>query len=515
MKNKMKKAVSLFLCSLFGLYACEGNSPKGDQPVPIDLTTDCIEANSNGAYTTWYKPANGWVGDPIPFYDNGVFYVFYLQDWRTGYPYLHPWHMVYSKDLSSFIFGGEVIPCGKENEQDVALGTGCVIKDRGTGEYCAFYTGHQWNWQAMGVPTQAVLLSTSKDMKTWTKKGEKNFYLSLRGYSGYEENDCRDPHVFYDENDGLYKMVLTTHSTAGATLALMSSENLQDAASWDLQEPLYTDPSIWVMECADVFKEGKYWYLTFSNVLDRKVHYRYATSLDGPWITPERDTFDGIAYYAAKTMSNGKERYLAGWCPTRMGDGDADQWGGSLVCHRMFFNADGTISLSLPDGIDNKFAKRKAVAIVGKEGNIVSSGDSYYLSDSASITFPRINNPCRIETKIIANEVNDRFGFVFGACDDKVNTYTVLFDLKGEKLVMKQKGSTDGTTPMQNSVHLPVPEDMCFSVKMVIEKSVCVLYVNNQVAFSNRMDKMPQNPWMIYSEQGNEICFSDIEVYEE
>lgn len=277
----MKKYIyAFFIFVSFNLWACGSNdSTPGDDDnknEEVDKTTDCKSANEKGAYSTWYKPASGWVGDPIPFYDNGTFYVFYLQDWRSGFPFLHPWHMVYSTDLSSFTFGGEVIPCGKENEQDVALGTGGVIKDRETGEYCAFYTGHQWNWQAMGVPTQAVLLTTSKDMKTWTKKGEKNFYLSLRGQSGYVENDFRDPHVFYDEEDGLYKMVVTTHTNAGATLALLTTKTLQDASSWKLQEPLFTDPSIWVMECADVFKEGEYWYLTYSNVADRKVHYRYS-----------------------------------------------------------------------------------------------------------------------------------------------------------------------------------------------------------------------------------------------
>ena len=355
----------LLMVAVGGFYACSDNESGKEEPV--DMTTDCRTAIETGAYSIWYKPANGWVGDPIPFYDNGTFYVFYLQDWRSGYPFLHPWHMVSTTDFSSWAFGGEIIPCGEEDQQDVALGTGGVIKDRETGEYCAFYTGHQWNWEAMGVPTQAILLTTSKDLKTWTKKGEDKFYLSLRGQSGYVENDCRDPHVFYDESDGLYKMVVTTHTDAGATLALLTTKTLQDASSWKLQKPLYTDPSIWVMECADVFKEGKYWYLTFSNVADRKVHYRYAESLDGNWITPEHDIFDGLAYYAAKTMSNGAERYLAGWVPTRIGnDGADDQWGGSLVVHRMVFNDDGTIDLKLVDGIGGKFTVPKEnVAVAG------------------------------------------------------------------------------------------------------------------------------------------------------
>lgn len=513
----MKKYIyALSLFTAVNLWACGNNDPlsPGSAEETVDKTTDYHSANEKGAYATWYKPANGWVGDPIPYYDNGKFYIFYLQDWRSGFPFLHPWHMVYSTDLSSFTFGGETIPCGKENEQDVALGTGGVIKDRKTGEYCAFYTGHQWKWQELGVPTQAVLLTTSKDMQTWNKKGEQNFYLSLRGQSGYVENDFRDPHVFYDAEDGLYKMVVTTHTDAGATLALLTSEELQNAKAWKLQEPLYTEQGIWVMECADVFKEGDYWYLTYSNVADRKVHYRYAKSLKGPWIKPTNDIFDGIGFYAAKTMSNGSERYLAGWCPTRIGDGDADQWGGSLVCHRMLFNADGTIDLKLADGIDKKFSTPKKTVLIDKSGKSALKDGSYILSDVASVTFPRMNKACKVEAIVTATDADDSFGFAFGVYDDKTEVYSIRFDLKNKRLVMSKDDLTRGTNPTQTDVTLVVPADRKFEVKIVAEKSVCVLYVNDKVAFSNRIDRMPDNPWAIFTDKGADVSFSNIKVYE-
>ncbi len=441
----------LFMFITLNLWACSDSEPStdGGGEEVVDKTTDCQSANEKGAYTTWYKPANGWVGDPIPYYDNGKFYIFYLQDWRSGY-----------------------------------------------------------------VPTQAILLTTSKDMKTWTKKGEHNFYLSLRGQSGYVENDCRDPHVFYDEEDGLYKMVVTTHTDAGATLALFTSKELQNAKAWTLQEPLYTDPNIWVMECADVFKEGEYWYLTYSDVADRKVHYRYAKSLKGPWTKPANDIFDGIAFYAGKTMSNGTERYLAGWCPTRIGDGDEDQWGGSLVCHRMLFNADGTIDLKLPDGIDKKFTTLKKTVLIDKSGKAVKKEDSYVLSDVASVSFPRLDKTCKIEATVKATSNDDAFGFAFGACDDKTEVYSIRFDLKNKQLVMSKDDLTRGTTPTQTNVALTVPADKLFKVKIVAEKSVCVMYVNDKIAFSNRIDKMPKNPWAIFTDKGTEISFSDIKVYE-
>lgn len=88
----MKKFIYvLFMFATFNLWACSDSEPSNDGGEEVvDKTTDCQSASEKGAYTTWYKPANGWVGDPIPYYDDGKFYIFYLQDWRSGYPsYIH------------------------------------------------------------------------------------------------------------------------------------------------------------------------------------------------------------------------------------------------------------------------------------------------------------------------------------------------------------------------------------------------------------------------------------------
>ena len=63
-----------------------------------------------------------------------------------------------------------------------------------------------------------------------------------------------------------------------------------------------------------------------------------------------------------------------------------------------------------------------------------------------------------------------------------------------------------------NFTPLIVPENKLFDVKIIIEKSVCVMYVNNNVAFTNRIYKMDQNPWTIFSDQG-EIRVTDLVIH--
>lgn len=45
-------------------------------------------------------------------------------------------------------------------------------------------------------------------------------------------------------------------------------------------------------------------------------------NLTGPWTAPENDTFDGRAFYAAKTYSDGKKLFAFGWNPTKIDEKD-------------------------------------------------------------------------------------------------------------------------------------------------------------------------------------------------
>ena len=85
-----------------------------------------------------------------------------------------------------------------------------------------------------------------------------------------------------------------------------------------------------------------------------------------------------------------------------------------MVCHRMLFNSDGTISLKLPDGIDGKFTNLKKTVLIDKSGKAVRKDDTYLLTDAASVSFPRLTKTCKIEATITATGEDDVFGFAFG-----------------------------------------------------------------------------------------------------
>ena len=76
-------------------------------------------------------------------------------------------------------------------------------------------------------------------------------------------------------------------------------------------------------------------------------------SLDGPWIAPADDAFDGRAYYAGRTFCLNGQRILFGWVPTKEGCDDRGnfEWAGTFVAHEVYQREDGTLGVRIPDTV--------------------------------------------------------------------------------------------------------------------------------------------------------------------
>ena len=70
----------------------------------------------------------GYMGDIMPYFDNGKFHIYFLHDAQTkpagkGF---HDIHSFTSTDMASYTYEGQMIPYGEANEPDFAVGTGSV-----------------------------------------------------------------------------------------------------------------------------------------------------------------------------------------------------------------------------------------------------------------------------------------------------------------------------------------------------------------------------------------------------
>ena len=434
--------------------------------------------------------------DVIPYFENGKYYLFYLRDDRDIEKVGEgcEWHLLITEDLVHFEDKGVVIHQGNKDEQDLYVYTGCVIKKEDT--YYIFYTGHNPHFERDGRGAQKVLMAKSKDLIHWEK--EKDFILAPND-PNLEQNDFRDPFVFYE--NGEYVMVLTGRMKNAPLLqckGVLLSLRSKDLINWKMDEkPFYNPQAYYAHECPDIFKIGEWWYLIFSEFSDRYVTtYRMSKSLDGEWITPKHNTFDGHAFYAAKTASDGKRRLLFGWNPTKEGDDDNRywQWGGNIVPHELVQNDDGTLSVKCPIEVRKEFNKElpiKEEIIIGEKQDDVLLGNK----QRTILSLGKLEEHAIVEFDVAPLKDQGDFGLILNEKENYEFYYQVRFDATLETLCFDKWPRFDRTKHHYVDVERPwgIKVNQKNHVIAIVQGSVLEVYVNDQIAMSARMYEKGDN----------------------
>lgn len=511
----MKKTyIAGLMLSALALTACSDETYSGDAPKDWDGTTSYYNSVDERAYTTYFKPIDGTVGDPMPFYDPNTkeFKILYLQEYPVNEATYHPIYGVKTTDGAYYTGMGEILPCGKTvNEIDAALATGSVVYDNGV--YYLYYGGH--------TAQQVVLRATSKDFKTWIKDMEWELHAEDYGYS---PKDFRDPHIFKAE-DNKWHMVISTKPGAGGDPKFAEFVS-DDLMSWTHVGQFNM---VWnrMCECPDIFKMGDYWYLVYSDMSAeewaRKVKYFMGTSWEdlkskfndpgANW--PERmreGTLDARAYYAGKTASNGTDRFMWGWCPTRPnGDnanvGNADQgrepkWSGALVCHKVAQNPDGTLYLTAVPAMAAKYNKPVEVKVM-KE-------------DADHILYNRLGYHNHISFTVKLANKDDQFGVSFGRGDGNDKFVTLGFnnlhwEADKKNIARMAYFVGDQWISWAEGNFYPQAADNTYNIDIYTDNSVVVVYVNGTGCYTARAYGIQKNCWSI-NKNGNDITVSDVKV---
>lgn len=495
-------ALSAALCS------CGDNEPVITER---DWSGDFFFASSDASrQDLFYKPAVGFVGDPMPFYDPeaGDFKIMFLQDYRPNQIYTyHPIWAVRTDGGASYESLGEMIPTGNAAEMDAAIGTGSTIYHNGI--YHTFYTAHSANKNNTGGIGEAVMLATSSDFRTWTK----NRSLLITGKDEYDVSDFRDPFVFKDDN-GLFHMLVSTRLAGKGVLAEYTSQNLTDWTSEGVFMTMMWDR---FYECPDLFRMGDWWYLVYSEQHDavRRVQYFKGRSLDelractandaGIWPDDHEGFLDGRGFYAGKTASDGENRYIWGWCASKAGnntDGARD-WAGNLVCHRLIQHTDGTLALG------------EAKAVAESFGNSTTVSD-FSLENGQCRMMNRLSTVNRISLTVKTGDKEDRFGLSFARGSDSERYYTLMVNPEGpdrRKINLEAEGSDGyGFVGDNDSYQFDTPADGVYNITVVTDNSVITLYINDVLCYTNRIYNIAKNPWSVNCYSGS-VSVSDIKIF--
>jgi beta-fructofuranosidase len=465
----------------------------------------------------FYRPEDAWAADFIPFYEDGKFHLFYLHDWRDipGHGEGTPWYQISTDDFVHFVEHGQMLARGTEDEQDLYVFTGSVIKAEG--RYHIFYTGHNPYFRKQGKPEQGVMHAVSDELLNWRKLPEDAVYAPQ---ASYEPHDWRDPFVFWNDEAKEYWMLLAARLRTGPArrrgcTALCASKDLR---KWEVREPFWTPGLYFTHECPDLFRMGNWWYLIYSEFTERtETHYRMSRSLKGPWLAPDNDTFDGRAFYAAKTASDGYRRFVFGWIPSRDDRKDYRpwNWGGNLVVHELVQESDGTLSVKVPASVDQAFHEKVPYEFQPGVGPCKISQGIVQLTAPGSFgcsTAGSLPSRCKIAATVDFEENTRGCGLMLRARDNFDSGYFIRLEPARDRLVF-DSWPRPGDVPFWVELERPMrlepqrPVDL----KVFVDGTVCVVYAANKIAMSTRLYDLKQGGWGVFVNEGS-VRFRNVQI---
>lgn len=466
----------------------------------------------------FYRPKNAWAADFIPFYAENAFQLFFLLDWRDEKKYGEgtPWYRISTDDFVQFKEHGEALPRGTKEEQDLYVFTGSAI--RANNQYHIFYTGHNPHFIQKGKPQEAVMHAVSDDLVKWRKIPEDGFY-ALGGQ--YEKNDWRDPFVFWNEEAKEFQMLTAARFTEGIPRrrGLTAVSASKDLKHWEPRAPLYAPGLYFTHECPDLFRIGAWWYLIFSEFSDTvRTRYRMSKSLNGPWITPARDDFDGHAYYAAKTASDGKKRFLFGWNPTKSASKDEGNWnwGGNLVVHELVQQLNGELSVRMPDTVRKSFKNTLPLNFSKNSGNVQAGGNSVAIAAAGGFGASLMNDlpaVCLMEANLKFDKATQRCGLMLKSDPEFNQAYYIRLEPGRGRMTFdiypRKESAVFEMVELSRDIELDA--EKTHLIQVIIDGNKGVVYLDEEVAMNFRMYNLKTSACGFFAENGN-ARFSEISI---
>lgn len=309
-----------------------------------------------------YQSPGTWFGDCMPIHARGAFYLFHQRDTRNPGPFGEPfgWSLARTTDFVTYEDLGDPLERGSDDAQDQFIFAGSVYEWNDT--YYALYTGYNRHFSGTDRPSQVLMVATSTDLETWSRTDR----VLVSPEPGYDPDNWRDPYVLWDEENQRHVMILGARTVENGKLLTGRTVwfTSRDLETWQFEGDFWA-PGLYTMhEMPDLFRLGDHWYLLTTEYSDKsKTVYRTSTSLTGPWSAPADDAFDGRAYYAARSASDGERRYMFGWVATKENEDDRGewQWGGTLLVHEVYARADASLGVRIPPAIAESFDQQRTL----------------------------------------------------------------------------------------------------------------------------------------------------------
>ncbi len=453
----------------------------------------------------FHRPADGIVGDVIPFYWQGLYHAFYLKaplpPRREG-AFHTPWAHLVSSDLAHWEEWPVAIgPGGPGDPDEISCFTGSLIEKDGL--FYMFYTGF-----AGRDKPQTVCLATSEDLRSWHKDPRNPLIVADPRW--YEAIDWRDPFPFWNEEAGEYWMLLAARELEGpdnrrGCLALMTSPDLLE---WTVQPPFWAPRLYYTHECPDLFRHNGQWVLVYSTFSERNItHFRVSDSLAGPWRAPHNDGFDGRAYYAAKTAGDGARRFVFAWDPTREGDRDSGgwEWGGDMVVHEVT----DELGVKPVPALLERFSEPRAVNFAALCGPWEAGNGQYraaFNDGFSAAGLGELPHTASLSASIRCGAQTRSCGLLLRMDAALEKYYQVRWEPLARRIVF-DRWPRPGDEPF--ILERPLEDCEQLDLRVLVEGSVVVVYANDEVALTCRMYDHAAGAWGLFVSEG-QATFSNV-----
>ena len=465
-----------------------------------------------------FKPVDGYVGDIIPFYWNEKYHAFYLKS-QEGHDLF--WAHAVSSDLVHWKELPTAIETGRREDPDAnGCWTGSVIEQEGI--FHIFYTGHSRDRSRH--PPQTICHATSGDLVSWEK--DLSNPIVVPDPRWYEQEDWRDPFVFWNEEEERYWMLVCARIRDALTprrgcVALAKSPDLK---RWETYPPLWTPYEVYTPECPDLFGMDERWYLVYSYVETR---YRSAESLRGPWLRYPVESFDCAAFYAAKTLSDGKRRLLLGWIASQEGERDEGRWrwGGDMAVPReITVQSDGSLGVRCPREIARTFEKvtvklglpMQHETLTGswsaKDGSLVGE-----LEDGLAMAkLPQAPINYFLKTKLTLDSLITSAGFLIRISDKLDTGYVLALEPFASRVAFRpwrQLGGFLGDPRSRVERTIGIRPGQPIKCQIIVEDTILEAFFNDEISLSTRIYNHRAGQLCVFAQNGK-ARFADLYVGE-
>lgn len=454
--------------------------------------------------------SDDWMNDPIPFYWQGEYHVFY--QYKTP----RQWGHARSTDLLHW----ETLPVAiaPDSEYDIdGCWTGCCLHV--DGQFHLFYTG------VTSTRKQTVCHAVSDDLITWRKNSANPIVEASAPYR--IDGAWRDPHIW--QEDGWWHMLLSAEmpdkpNSAKGCVAHLRSRDL--FAGWEVCDPLYISNSMINSECPDVFCLGDQHVLLISGGF---TFARYGDSMLGPFRLPRNLPYLDERCYAMKTIEDAEGRRIAwgfivepwGWVHENRPP--YQDWSGSLCFPRLLaVNAHKELTVSWPEELKQLRVAELPTDVEPSLGNWrTEPGEAHVVDDPeyALAMFRNVPGRCTEISAVITPNGARRAGFVL-RCTSNLSDATGLFIdwLTGTVVIEDLSFGFDSVGPrpyaMRSRLYIPDLRELPVHLRIIVDGPLLEACVNGHSIISGHAHvRSPEALQAGIFTVGGKASFSEMQMW--